>query len=132
MEAEDDDPATNFTTDGYLIGPRLNPNRPKLLQNAATLRGKAESDSLPGYRTPAALQAIDDAIKAYKNATATQAEREKDAEEDKNERDALTRTINARRHAIQHAADALWPYTEPANRPMRKLFGLPLNRPMSE
>ncbi len=33
--------------------------------------------------------------------------------------------------AIQHAADALWPYTEDDNRPIRKRFKLPLERPFT-
>ncbi len=132
MLAEDDDPATNFSVEGYLIGRRLNANRATLLQNAATLRGKAGDDALPGYGTPADLLVIDNAIKAYKTATATQAERDEESESDRLERDALVRKINARRNAIQHAADALWPYTAAANAPVRKLFKLPKNRPMVE
>ena len=47
MTEEDDDPATNFSTDGYLICQRLNPNRVILLQNAETLQGKAAAGALP-------------------------------------------------------------------------------------
>ena len=32
--------------------------------------------------------------------------------------------------AIQHAADALWPASDEANRPIRKPFAIPLNRAM--
>ena len=32
--------------------------------------------------------------------------------------------------AIQHAADALWPASDEANRPIRKTFAIPLNRAM--
>jgi len=41
------------------------------------------------------------------------------------------RKINARRIAIQHAADALWPYTEEGNAPVRQLFKLPVDRPFN-
>ena len=51
MLAEDDDVATNFSTAGYLIGERLNPNRQTFLQNAAAMHGKAAVDQLPGYKT---------------------------------------------------------------------------------
>ena len=37
MLAEDDEPTTNFSTDGCLIGLSLNPNRASLLPNADTL-----------------------------------------------------------------------------------------------
>ena len=53
------------------------------------------------------------------------------------DRDTLLNSINRRRAAIQHAADALWPATDAlwpatdeANRPTRKTFGIPLNRAM--
>jgi hypothetical protein len=129
MLAEDDDAATDFPTDGYLIGTRLNANRATLLQNADTLKNKAATDSLPGYKTPEAVDAIAADIAAYKTATATQSERDQEAEQDRIERDALVKKINARRTAIQHAADALWPYTEAANAPTRKRFKLQPDRP---
>ncbi len=131
MLAEDGDPATNFSTDGYLIGTRLNPNRAILLQNADTLQAKAAADSLPGYKTPEALAQIAADIAAYKTATASQSEKDEDAEKDRIQRDALVKKINARRTAIQHAADALWPYTEEDNRPTRKRFKLQLDRPFN-
>ena len=131
MLSEDDDPATDFATDGYLIGQRLNPNRATLLQNAAALQGKAATDSLPGYKTPESLAAIGKAIEDYQTATATQAERELDSEKDRIARDNLVRKINARRMAIQHAADALWPYTDSDNTPTRRAFQLPPDRPFN-
>jgi hypothetical protein len=131
MLSEDDNPATNFSTSGYLIGERLNANRAKLLQNADTLKLKAATDSLPGYKTPEALAKIAADIAAYKSATATQNEREQLAEEDRIERDTLVKKLNARRTAIQHAADALWPYTTEANAPLRKRFKLQVDRPFN-
>lgn len=131
MLAEDDDATTNFPTDGYLIGARLNPNRALLLQNAETLRTKATADALPGYKTPEALAQIATDIQAYKDATASQSERDEAAEQDRIQRDALVKKINARRTATQHAADALFPYTEEENRPTRKRFKLPLDRPLN-
>lgn len=100
MEQEDENPATNFQTDGYLIGQRLNPNRALLLQNADTLKGKAGTDQLPGFKPPEAIATIAAAIKAYKDATADKAEQEQDAAQDRIERDTLVRKINSRRMAI--------------------------------
>ena len=47
------------------------------------------------------------------------------------ERDDLIHRINARRLAIQHAVDALHPYTEEASAPIRKIFKLSLDRPFN-
>ena len=131
MLAEDDDDATNFATDGYLIGQRLNPNRATFLQNAATLQSQAGTDDLPGFKTPAALQAIASAIATYKAATATQQESDEQAGQDRIARDKLVKKINARRIALQHAADALYPYTDPDNLPTRRAFQLPPDRPFN-
>jgi hypothetical protein len=50
---------------------------------------------------------------------------------DTTSRDKLIKTINTRRSAIQHAADAIWPYSEEENAAQRKAFELPQNRPLS-
>lgn len=110
---------------------RLNPNRATFLQNAATLQGNAATDDLPGFKTPAARQAIADAIAAYQTATATQQESDEQAGQDRIACDKLVKAINARRMAIQHAADALYPYTDPDNLPTRRAFQLPPDRPFN-
>jgi hypothetical protein len=131
MEDEDDDPATNFKATGYLIGKRLNPNRGSLLQNSETLLGKARTENLPGYRTPESIKAIEDDIKTYRSATATQKEKDEESEKDRIARDALIRKINSRRMSIQHAIDALYPYTAEPNHPTRRRFKLPTDRPFN-
>ena len=130
MLAEDEDPATDFPTDGYLIGKRLNPGYSGLLQSAATLIGKAKTDDLPGYRTPESIAAVEAVLAKYKEENAAQADAEEGRGTDRIERDALIAKINTRRSAIQHAADALWPYTDDTSRPVRKSFQLPLSRPL--
>ena len=130
MLAEDENPATNFPTDGYLIGKRLNPNHAVFVQNADALIAKAAADSLPGYKTPESIAAVQAALDTYKAADSGQQNAEEDRFTDRSDRDALLTKINARRQAIQHAADALWPYTEDASRPIRKSFQLPLSRPL--
>ena len=89
------------------------------------------SDDLPGFKTPAALQTIAAAIAAYKAATATQQESDEQAGQDRIARDKLVKKINARRIALQHAADALYPYTDPDNLPTRRAFQLPPDRPFN-
>ena len=131
MLEEDEDPATHFSTDGYFIGQRLNPNRAGLLQSAATLLTRARTDELPGYKTPESITALETTISDYQEATATQAERDQEAADDRIARDKLIKKINSRRMAIQHAADALWPYTDSDHAPVRRLFKLPLDRPFN-
>ncbi len=130
MLAEDDDPATNFPTHVYLIGKRLNPNRAALLQNAATLLTKAATDQLSGYDAPA-IQTAAAALSAYQTAEGGQQSADEAGGTDRTARDAMIKKINSRRMAIQHAADALWPYTAPAARPVRKTFQPPLVRPFN-
>lgn len=69
MFAEDDDAATSFSTEGYLIGKRLNAHRPSLLQNADAIIAKAAADNLPGYAA-AALAAVAPSLQTYKTASA--------------------------------------------------------------
>ena len=130
MLAEDDDPATNFPLSGYLIGTRLNRSHALLLQNADALLGKAKADSLPGY-VPAEIQKVEAALAACRG-TETRSD-EADAAQlgDTTARDTLLHKINVRRSALQHAADALWPYTSEDSISFRKAFLLPLSRPLS-
>lgn len=131
MMAEDDDPATNFPLDGYLINARLNPNRASLLQNAESLLAKALADALPGHKTAADLLPIRNALLAYTNAEGGQSETDKLTEEERIARDKLVKRINSRRLAAQNAIDGLFPYTDEDNGPTRKAFGLPDNRPFN-
>jgi hypothetical protein len=130
MLAEDGDPSTNFPTDGYLIGTRLNGSRASLLQNAATLITRITADSLPGFKTPAKIAAVETLLANYKGKEADQADTLRDKELTRLDRDDLIHVLNTRRSSIQHAADALWPWSLEANRPIRKTFALPLNRPL--
>lgn len=130
MLAEDGDPETNFPTDGYLIGTRLDASRAILRQSADALIARAKADSLPGYKTPEKIKPVEDLLTAYLGTKDEQQETTKDKELSRIDRDTLLNTINRRRAAIQHAADALWPASAEANRPIRKTFSIPLNRAM--
>ena len=131
MLEEDGDPATNLPLDGYLIGKRLNPNRQTLLQNADALLARAKADHLPGYKTDADLKPVTDARAALVLATGGRTDVQEEADKDRLQRDDLIHRINARRLAIQHAVDALHPYTEEASAPIRKIFKLSLDRPFN-
>jgi HPt (histidine-containing phosphotransfer) domain-containing protein len=130
MLAEDGDPSTNFATDGYLIGTRLNGSRANLLQNADTLVLRLQADSLPGFKTPAKIAVVTALLAAYRGSEGEQQDTIRDKEVSRLDRDQLIHVLNTRRSSIQHAADALWPWSSEANRPIRKTFALPLNRAM--
>ncbi len=130
MLAEDGDPATNFPLDGYLIGTRLDANRSALLQNAATLITRVKADQLPGFKTAEKITAVETLLAAYTNEKGDQSEAIRDKELSRLDRDGLLHVINTRRAAVQHAADAIWPATEAATRPIRKTFSIPLTRAM--
>jgi small-conductance mechanosensitive channel len=130
MDAEDGDITTNFTTDGYLIGSRLDASRAILRQCADSLIARAQADSLPGFKTPEKIAAVKSLLKAYASTKDHQQDTTEDKELSRIDRDTLLHSINRRRTAIQHAADALWPASAEASRPIRKTFGLPLNRAM--
>ena len=128
---EDADPATSFSLDGYLIGKRVNPNRATLIQNAEALFFKAKADQLPGHKTDADFKPAQDALQAYRDAGGGQSDAAGDAGADRIARDELIRRINSRRLTIQHAVDGLYPYTDDANAPARKLFKLSVDRPFN-
>ncbi len=128
MLAEDGDPATNFPLDGYLIGTRLNANRATLIQSATALIARATADSLPGFKTPERIAAVQALLTACSATESGQQETTRDKELTRIDRDGLIHLINTRRSAVQHAADALWPAADEAHRPIRKTFSIPLTR----
>lgn len=130
MLAEDGDPATNFPTDGYLIGTRLDVSRTVLIQSADALLVRAGADSLPGFKTPDKIAGIENLLAAYQGSKEGQQDASRDKELARLGRDELIGRLNARRAATQHAADSLWPPTIESNRPIRKTFSLPLTRSM--
>jgi hypothetical protein len=131
MLAIDGDPATNFPTDGYLMHTRINQNRAVLLQSAETLIARATEDSLPGYKTPEAIQTVKNLLDAYRQDKAGQQESTRTKELARLDRDSLIDQLNLHRSAVQHAADALWPWSAETSRPTRKTFALPLTRPLN-
>ncbi len=130
MLAEDGDPATNFSTAGYLIGSRLNGSRAGILQSAETLILRATDDNLPGFKTPEKIDAVSTLLTAYRGKSSDQKETTRDKEIARLNRDDLIHVLNTRRAAIQHAADGRWPWSIEAHRPIRKTFALPLTRPL--
>jgi hypothetical protein len=131
MLAIDGDPTTNFPTDGYLMKIRMNQSRTVLLQSAETLIARATADSLPGYKTAESIQAVTDLLGEYREDKSAQQQTTRSKELSRLNRDELVELLNHHRSAVQHAADALWPWSQEINRPTRKTFALPLNRPLN-
>ena len=69
-------------------------------------------------------------LASYRGSEGEQQDTIRDKEVSPLDRDQLIHVLNTRRSSIQHAADALWPWSSEANRPIRKTFALPLNRAM--
>ena len=130
MLATDGDPETDFPIEGYLIGSRLNGSRAILLQCADSLIARAKADSLPGYKKPEQIASLEGLLEQYRSDKSAQQESTRTKELARLTRDDLMNTLNTRRSVIQHAADAIWPWSTEASRPTRKTFGLPLTRPM--
>ncbi len=78
-----------------------------------------------------AALAVEDALEAYRGSETESANADSDQVNETTSHDKLIKTINTRRSATQHAADAIWPYTDEANAGQRKAFELPQNRPLS-
>jgi hypothetical protein len=130
MLDEDGDPTTNFSTAGYLIGTRLDASRSTFLQSAATLIIRIKEDSLPGFKTPEKITAVETLRDAYDRDSGGHQESTRDKELARLTRDDLMHVLNTRRASIQHAADAIWPASDENNRPIRKTYAIPLNRMM--
>lgn len=131
MLAIDGDPSTNFPTDGYLFNVRIRQSRATLLQSAETLIARASADQLPGYKTPESIHTVKTLLDAFRSDHASKQETSRSKELARFGRDELIELLNHHRSAIQHAADAIWPWNTEANRPTRKTFALPLTRPLS-
>lgn len=96
----------------------------------ATLITRAKADRLTGFKTALKITAVEPLLAETTGETGDQAEAICDKELSRLDRDGLIHLINSRRAAAQHAADALWPASEEATRPIRKTFGIPLTRAM--
>ena len=86
---------------------------------------------LPGFGTAEKINAIQTLLTAYKDSEQVQQESSEGKGLARLSREELIDTLNSRRSAIQHAADAIWPYTEVLTRPIRSSFQIPTARPLS-
>ena len=115
--------------DDYFVGRKLNGNRPNLLQTSQNLITKLGSDTLPGITTGKVTK-LKNLRAAWIAARATQTDSASAAQSTRAELKTLLKSIEDRKVAIQLAADAEWPHTDPENAALRKEFGLPTRKPL--
>jgi hypothetical protein len=94
--------------------PRMDTSRATLEQAAQNIITKLGSDTLPGI-TAAKVASLTVLRTAYVNAKGTQTGDQSDATTARKQLDDLVQSITDRRIQLQHAADAEWPYSSPAN-----------------
>lgn len=115
--------------DDYFVGKKLNGNRPNLLQTSQNLITKLGSDTLPGI-TAGKVTKLKNLRVAWIAARAAQTDSASAAQSTRAELKTLLKSIEDRKVAIQLAADAEWPHTDPENAALRKEFGLPSRKPL--
>ena len=114
----------------YLIGKKLNGSRPNLLQTSQSIVEKVTDDTLPGFTT-AKIKAVNTLRTKWIEANGKQTDSRSASLTTRAELKTLLKSIDERRAAIQNAADAEWPHTDPENAGPRKDFVLPVNRPLA-
>ncbi len=111
----------------YGIGHHLDDSRALLEGWAQTIYDLTETDILPKV-TPAKRAVLKAALDSYKDAQTEQTGTIGIASGARLTRDTLVNKATAGRLWLQFAADAEWPYADPANTPIRREFQLPATR----
>jgi hypothetical protein len=112
----------------YMVSQRINENQATFKQSVQAIIKKLAGDTLPGI-TPAKVANLQTLLDAYTMAAANPDSQQSDATTQRKQRDAAVGSITDRRMTIQFAADAEWPFTNPANAGVRGEFFLPLSQP---
>ena len=113
----------------YLVGEKLNGNRPNLLQTSQTFLNKLASDTLPGI-TAAKVTKLRNLRKGWVESRIPQTENITAAQTARAELKTMLKSIEDRQVAVQLAADAEWPHTDEVNAAIRKEFGLSPRQPL--
>ena len=113
----------------YLVGEKLNGNRPNLLQTSQTFLSKLSSDTLPGI-TAAKVTKLRNLRKSWVESRIPQTENIAAAQTARAELRTMLKSIEDRQVAIQLAADAEWPHTDEAHAAIRKEFALSPRQPL--
>lgn len=88
----------------------------------------APADVLPGV-TAGKIAALSSALAAYTTAWSAQSTAQSDKLKGRIAVTALIKSINDRRRLVQFAVDGEWSFYDVANAPIRREFGIPINRP---
>jgi hypothetical protein len=93
------------------------------MPSSQTIINKTAADALPGI-TAAKKTKLKTLRQAWIDANATKTDSSTFAQRARAELKTMIKSIEDRRVAIQLAADAEWPHTNPQNAAIRKEFGL--------
>ena len=116
--------------DAYHIGEKsFGEKRETLEVQGDQMITQATTEQLAGG-TPAKLTRASNRLQTWVNADKEQQKAIAALEKAHGEFKALVVSTNAGCRQIQLAADAIWPYTNKANAPIRRAFGLQENRPL--
>lgn len=110
--------------------PRMDANRATLEQASQNIINKLATDTLPGI-TPVKVANLTTLRTAYVNSKDPTTGDQSAATGARKQLEDQIHSITDRRIQLQHAADAEWPYTNPANAGIRQEFQLPLSRPFN-
>ncbi len=113
----------------YFVGKPLNGNRANLLQTSQTIINKVATDVLPGING-AKKTNLRTLRQAWIDANGAKTDSSTFARSARAELKTMIKWIEDRRVAIQLAADAEWPHTDPENAAIRKEFGLSPRKPL--
>ena len=102
-------------------------SRPDLEACATNIADKAKDAALPGIEA-AELQALADALAAYKGVETDQSSEQSGATAARKALEALVKEIADQRRELQFAVDGLWPAGKPENAATRREFGCQLAR----
>ena len=116
--------------DTYLVGRPLAESRPLLERHSQAIIDAANTERPAGLDTNF-IERVQSERRDFVNTAATQGGEESRGKQDRAERDALVKSIVARRKKIQYAADSQWPPRKTESVQARKDFQLPQNRPYS-
>ena len=112
----------------YHVGDRLGGNRAALEQISQDILTALETDPLPGI-TPAKIAALQTLRQQYADSELDQTGAGGDASTARKQAKTRLDALVEKRQKIQFAADAIWPWHDPAHVGLRKEFELPATRP---
>jgi hypothetical protein len=111
----------------YGEGVKFYQSREELEQAANNFVTNSAMDDLPGIGAPE-ITAIQTALDDYLKIQADQAKAQSDATGGRGTLEQRIAELASKRRQLQHAADRVWPHTNPANAGLRAEFKLPTDK----